>query len=31
VIDAGIFGVTDPHAHLTEFRRRLAAEFETPK
>ncbi|HXR35510.1 MAG TPA: TIGR03619 family F420-dependent LLM class oxidoreductase [Candidatus Binataceae bacterium] len=28
VIDAGIFGVRDPLAHLTEFRRRMAAEFE---
>jgi hypothetical protein len=28
VIDAGIFAVRDPLAHLTEFRRRMAAEFE---
>ena len=28
VIDAGIFAVRDPMAHLTEFRRRMAAEFE---
>jgi hypothetical protein len=28
VIDAGIFGVREPITHLTEFRKRLAAEFE---